>query len=343
MSSSAPWYDVPVSYPTSDSTTLVVTRQLDGVHLRHLANGGGVISEGQVSYPEYEALRRQNPMWGLEALKPPGEIWSDTCKGNTIGCIVGEAPASLVKASEANPPIEEPTYLDQARELALASIDDYVARNKYSFGAKVDGAVATAMVNVFLPENYWEVAPIGLGLKVLKSGVRVVRGTKRADDARDANRAQDAQKGGGGGQVRGPKPKGPCDHLRRGKGNGPYRGGAHSDTTKPAGDGLESHHMPADKVSPLARNDGMAIQMEPAHHGKTGSNGSSFEAMDYRSEIARLLDAGKWNSAMAMEILDVRRVARKTANNSRLYNEAISEMLEYFKCLKFHGLLPGPN
>jgi hypothetical protein len=46
-------------------------------------------------------------------------------------------------------------------------------------------------------------------------------------------------------------------------GKGPYRGGPHSQMTKPGGDGLESHHMPAAAASQLPRGQGPAIQMDP--------------------------------------------------------------------------------
>jgi len=154
----------------------------------------------------------------------------------------------------------------------------------------------------------------------------------------------------GGKEGGGPKPlpektqgkkgkKGPCDHLRQGNGKGPYRGGAHSKTRKPANDGKDSHHMPADKISPLKRNDGPAIQMDPFDHKETQSNGQGGSAArSYRKMLENLLKEGKWRTAMAKEILDVRQISRETGN-SRKYNEAMLEMLEYFKCLETHGLL----
>ncbi len=133
--------------------------------------------------------------------------------------------------------------------------------------------------------------------------------------------------------------KGPCDHLRQGSGKGPYRGGAHSKTSQPANDGKDSHHMPADKISPLKRNDGPAIQMDPLDHKETQSNGQGgLPAKRYRKMLENLLKEGKWRTAMAKEILDIRRISREIGN-SRKYNEAMLEMLEYFKCLETHGLL----
>lgn len=140
-----------------------------------------------------------------------------------------------------------------------------------------------------------------------------------------------------GGYVRGSP--GPCDHLRQGSGKGPYRGGAHSKTSKPANDGKDSHHMPADDTSPLPRRDGPAIQMDPKDHGNTASNGSGTESIKYRKKIEDLIKNGDWRKAMADEIKDIRGIARE-AGEAGKYNEAIREMLEYFKCLENNGLLP---
>jgi hypothetical protein len=51
-----------------------------------------------------------------------------------------------------------------------------------------------------------------------------------------------------------------------------------------------------------------------------------------------LIAQGKWREAMALEISDVRKIARKSGD-ARKYNEAMLEMLEYFKCLGKNGLL----
>ena len=51
------------------------------------------------------------------------------------------------------------------------------------------------------------------------------------------------------------------------------KGGAHRDTTKPSGDGLESHHVPADSINGLPHNDGSAIKMDPADHKATSQLG----------------------------------------------------------------------
>jgi hypothetical protein len=195
----------------------------------------------------------------------------------------------------------------------------------------------------------------GLAGRVVKGAheaeevVKAARLAKEAKIAKEAKEAQElkkaeeeaaaAAKGKKDTTVKKKKP-GPCDHLRQGSGKGPHRGGAHSKTSKPANDGKDSHHAPADDVSPLKRNDGPAIQMDPSDHKMTSSNGSSREAAQYRQMIDELLKQGKWREAMAIEIGDIRRIA-KELNDPRKYNEASLEMLEYFKCLEKNGLLPG--
>jgi hypothetical protein len=132
---------------------------------------------------------------------------------------------------------------------------------------------------------------------------------------------------------------GPCDHLRQGKGKGPYRGGAHSKTSKPRNDQKDSHHMPTDDVSPLKTNEGPAIQMEPGDHRSTTSNGNNGKQGNaYRKLIKALLTNGEWRKALSIEIKDVRRIAKETGEPRR-YNEAMLEMLEYFRCLEKHDLL----
>ena len=141
-------------------------------------------------------------------------------------------------------------------------------------------------------------------------------------------------------EKREPKPKKqrPCDHLRGGnpQGRGPYRGGAHSHTSRPVNDGKDSHHMPADDASPLPKKDGPAIQMEPKDHADTSSNGNQgLAGKRYRKQIKGLLETGQERKAMAKEVRDVRRVAA-ASGNARKYNEATREMLAYFKCVEKH-------
>lgn len=141
-----------------------------------------------------------------------------------------------------------------------------------------------------------------------------------------------------GAHVKGPKKRGPCDHLKKGdpNGKGEYRGGSYGGTKQP---GIESHHAPADSKSPLPKSQGPAAQMDPTDHRATSSHGhQGADGARYRAEIEALLKAGKWREAMAKEIDDLRRVA-KEAGDPKKYNQAIKEMLGYFKCMSKHGLL----
>lgn len=99
------------------------------------------------------------------------------------------------------------------------------------------------------------------------------------------------------------------------------RGGAHGDVKGLPG--YESHHMPADSVSPLPTNQGPAIAMKVDDHRMTGSWGSSREARAYRKRQAELLEQGKFGEAQKMDVDDVR------AKFGDKYNEAIDQMLKY--------------
>ncbi|WP_198116526.1 hypothetical protein [Massilia rhizosphaerae] len=61
-------------------------------------------------------------------------------------------------------------------------------------------------------------------------------------------------------------------------------------------------------------------------------------SIEYRESLEELISQGKWREAMAIEVRDVRRIA-KEAGDPRKYNEAILEMLEHYKCLEKHSLL----
>ena len=94
----------------------------------------------------------------------------------------------------------------------------------------------------------------------------------------------------------------------------------------------------AKDISPLDPKDGPAIKMEPKDHAKTSSNGQMAGSVEYREALEELISQGKWREAMAMEVRDLRRVARE-AGDPKKYNEALLEMLEYYKCLEKHSLL----
>jgi RHS repeat-associated protein len=120
---------------------------------------------------------------------------------------------------------------------------------------------------------------------------------------------------------------------------GRYRGGPHSETSRPRRDGLDSHHMPPKSVSgiedPLER--GPAIQMDPADHRATGSHSNNPGSFRYRAEIQDMIDDNNMRGAMAREMRDVRRAAGDVSGDRRKYNGAMQEMLDY---AKKEGIVP---
>lgn len=109
-----------------------------------------------------------------------------------------------------------------------------------------------------------------------------------------------------------------------------FKGGSYGDL-KEAGYGWpdqEVHHMPADSASELPRNDGPAIVMDYEDHRKTASCGSSREAYEYRMAQKALIEQGKFDEAMQMDIDDIH---EKFGDK---YDNAIAEAQAYAKKLK---------
>ena len=141
-------------------------------------------------------------------------------------------------------------------------------------------------------------------------------------------------------------PDDPCKHLKKGNGGGKYRGGGHEQTAKPVNDGLDSHHMPSsDSIKgTLGREDGPAVQMEPADHHQTASWGNSKDAVAYRARQTELIRNGKFTEAFANDVQDARRIAAEAGDPKR-YDQAIKEALAYLDCLSKHNLtsIGGPD
>ena len=87
----------------------------------------------------------------------------------------------------------------------------------------------------------------------------------------------------------------------------------------------EVHHMPANDVNGLKENDGPAIVMEKSDHRQTASCGNSREAREYRQKQKELIDEGKFEEAMQMDIDDIH---DKFGDK---YDEAIAQMKETAK------------
>jgi hypothetical protein len=101
---------------------------------------------------------------------------------------------------------------------------------------------------------------------------------------------------------------------------GPYRGGRYGNLD--AGPGIERHHMPADSVSPYSRNQGLAIQMDTPGHKQTASWGNSRDARAYRNAQQELIDQGRIDDAIQMDIDDV------TSKFDNKYVDAILEAID---------------
>jgi hypothetical protein len=104
-----------------------------------------------------------------------------------------------------------------------------------------------------------------------------------------------------------------------------YKGGRHKETKKPVNDGLDSHHIPSKdsyKDKDIKPDDGSAIQVEPADHRKTGSYGSSQDAIDFRRKEKELIDQGFWDDAIELGIDDMQDKFEDK------YDDAIGEMID---------------
>lgn len=264
--------------------------------------------------------------------------------GNTCGIVCPKTETGPL-GGNARPPVtaettEEKNFMERGVDRVNQNIDDWVESKGDNRLVMAVGALGKAVIEVFVPTQVWELIPAGKGAKLLKKGAKATGVFKKGEKAAEATKdVKKASSKGSGGKVDGPKHRGPCDHLKQGSGKGPYRGGAHSKTRKPVNDGKDSHHIPAKDANPqLHPNDGPAIQMDPKDHARTSSNGQMAGSLEYREFIADLINNGKLRDAMAQEVKDVRRVA-KEIKDPKKYNEALQEMLEYFKCLEKHGLI----
>jgi len=100
-----------------------------------------------------------------------------------------------------------------------------------------------------------------------------------------------------------------------------FRGGRHGSTKLPAGDALQSHHMPANSINDLPENQGPAIQMDPADHAGTASHGSQgLAGAKFRQRQQQLIQQGRFGEAIQIDIDDIR------SKFGSKYDEAIKEM-----------------
>jgi hypothetical protein len=87
--------------------------------------------------------------------------------------------------------------------------------------------------------------------------------------------------------------------------------------------GGEVHHMPADSVSHLNRDEGPAIWMETIEHQQTASWGRLRSAITYRRQQQALIQQGQFLTAQQLDIDDIH------TKFGDKYDTAIAEMLEY--------------
>lgn len=125
----------------------------------------------------------------------------------------------------------------------------------------------------------------------------------------------------------------PCGALAQGVPGSKYRGGADGAMTKPTGDKLDSHHTPAAAASPLPREMGPAIQMDPSDHWRTASNGRVPGSGIYIADQRTLINGGNFMGAMAMDVADIH------AKFGTKYDDALAQMSLYADCLKQNNIV----
>ncbi len=109
-------------------------------------------------------------------------------------------------------------------------------------------------------------------------------------------------------------------------------GGSYRDVLKDSdGSKHEVHHIPADSVSNIERNDGPAIRMDKDDHRMTASCGNSIEAREYREMQKEHIANNDIRAAIKMDIDDIR---SKFGNK---YDESIDQMLDYVDKLEKGG------
>jgi len=130
-----------------------------------------------------------------------------------------------------------------------------------------------------------------------------------------------------------------CQHLACPLPVGRYHGGAHWCTSQPVGDGLDSHHMPAQGYgNTFPPHFGPAIQMTPADHRMTASNPSSRRlGKDYNKQAAHLA-VGQNFAAFRLDVIDIKTVELEIGHLGK-YDAAVAQAEAYMNCLKAKKLV----
>jgi hypothetical protein len=107
----------------------------------------------------------------------------------------------------------------------------------------------------------------------------------------------------------------------------PPQGGSYREV-RDKNEGGQVHHIPAwgayNESNLLSRDDGSAIWMTPEDHRKTASWGRSKEAEAYRNQQRDLIDQGRFEDAMQMDVDDLR------SKFGDKYDPAIQQAQEYY-------------
>ncbi len=180
-------------------------------------------------------------------------------------------------------------------------------------GASIGIKAAREGAEIALKEGLEEAAEAG-GKRLLKEGA--------AEADRLASEAGEAVAESGADlrklESNAPKPE-PITKIDK----DPPTGGPHRETSQPARDGYDSHHMPADSVTNWKKGDGPAIKMDPEDHKNTMSWGSGKDAKAYREHQKELIDQGKVMEAFQMDVDDIR------SQFGNKYDDAIEQTQKY--------------
>lgn len=264
------------------------------------------------------------------------DIWQGTKNiGSGIGHVGGQVVSDPIGSAKA--------VGGYARDSVTEAIDSVEAGYEKHGVSGAFGAGTGVLAGIVSP---------GKKLKLLKEAGEALeeagdlgKALKKGEEqlAKNEKSPPAANAGDGGARVTDTKKRtrNPCAHLAKGNpdGKGPYRGGSY-DGTRGAGDDRESDHMPPKSVSPMGEGRSPAISMYKPDHRKARSTGSGKRAEQWRADQQKLIDAGRYRDATAMDYHDRRRLARQ-AGEPRRYNEAMLERSAYQRCLEKHGLLPG--
>jgi hypothetical protein len=94
-----------------------------------------------------------------------------------------------------------------------------------------------------------------------------------------------------------------------------------------ANTGGQVHHIPADSISPLNKDDGPSIWMQTPDHQRTGSWGRGLDQQAYREQQKDLIDTNDWDgfkAAMQMDVADL------NVNFGDKYDRGTEQALAYF-------------